>query len=302
MSDNQNVILNQKERQINFMKEGYSTPVITVSPDTSIFETLKQMQTNFVKHIVVSAKNKPLGVVTERDINRFLENDKTARAIDEVPINHVMQKNVISLVDGLDDHFVQCASRMDTFKIGCVVLTNDNGELTGIVSRTDIAKAYAVAFGGKYIIKDFMSKKVVTCRKTDSLKFALDLINRNEVSRLVVTDENGSPIGLITTNTFLTHSDYFTKDQTRSREYLLPIKKGESLTVENMLTDEILTINQEEDLASAASLMVKNKINGIPVVDNSKNLVGVISKTDIVKAFTVAGPHEQLKSKYKEMY
>ena len=302
MSDNQNVILNRNQRQSKFMKDMYSSPVITVSPQTSIFETLKQMQTNFIKHIVVAEKNKPLGVVTERDINKFLENDKTARAIDEIPINHVMQKNVISLVDGFEDHFVQCASRMDTFKIGCVVLTDDNGELIGIVSRTDIAKAYSVAFGGKYLIKDFMSKKVVTCRKTDSLKFALDLINRNEVSRLVVTDENGSPIGLVTTNTFLTHSDYFTKDETRSRDYLLPIKKGESLTVADMLTDEILTINQEEDLASAASLMVKNKINGIPVVDDSKNLVGVITKTDVVRAFTVIGPHEQLKSKYKEMY
>jgi CBS domain-containing protein len=302
MSENQNIVLNQKQWQTKFMKEGYSSPVITVNPETSIFETLKQMQTNFIKHIVVSAKNKPLGVVTERDINRFLENDKTARAIDEILIKHVMQKNVISLVDGLEDHLVQCASRMDTFKIGCVVLTDDNGELIGIVSRTDIAKTYSVAFGGKYLIKDFMSKKVVTCRRSDSLKFALDLINRNEVSRLVVTDENGLPIGLITTNTFLTHSDYFTKDQTRSRDYLLPIKKGENLTVENMLTDEILTIDQEEDLATAASLMVKNKINGLPVIDSSKNLVGVISKTDVVRAFTVVGPHEQLKSKYKELY
>ena len=76
-----------------------------------------------------------------------------------------------------------------------------------------------------------------------------------------------------------------------------PIKKGESLSVEDMLTDEILTIDQEEDLATAASLMVKNKINGIPVVDNHGNLVGVISKTDVVRAFTVVGPHEQLKSK-----
>ena len=302
MSENQNAVLNRKHHQTKFMGERYSSPVITVNPETSIFDTLKQMQTNFIKHIVVSSKNKPLGVVTERDINKFLENDKTARVIDEIPIKHVMQKNVISLVDGFEDHFVQCASRMDTFKIGCVVLVNDNGELIGVVSRTDIAKAYSVAFGGKYLIKDFMSKKVVTCRKSDSLKFALDLINRNEVSRLVVTDENGSPIGLITTNTFLTHSDYFTKNQTRSRDYLLPIKKGETLTVADMLTDEILTIDQEEDLATAAGLMVKNKINGIPAIDSSKNLVGVISKTDVVRAFTVVGPHEQLKSKYKELY
>lgn len=283
------------------MEAKYSSPVITVQPESSIFETLSQMQKNFVKRIVVAAKNKPVGIVTERDINRFLSEDKTARAVDEIPIKHVMQKNVISITDGFEDHFDQCASRMETFKIGSVVLVNDNGELTGIVSRTDLTKAYANVFGGKYHVKEFMSKKVVTCRKSDSLKFALNLMNKNEISRLVVTDENGSTVGLITTNTLLTHSDYFTKGKTRSRDYLLPINKKD-LTVAELLNEKLITINDEEDLATAASLMIKNNISGIPVVDSKKNLIGVISKTDVVKAFSIVGPHEELRSKYKEMY
>ena len=283
------------------MEAKYSSPVITVQPESSIFETLSQMQKNFVKRIVVAAKNKPVGIVTERDINRFLSEDKTVRAVDEIPIKHVMQKNVISITDGFEDHFDQCASRMETFKIGSVILVDDNGELIGIVSRTDLTKAYASVFGGKYHVKEFMSKKVVTCRKSDSLKFALNLMNKNEISRLVVTDENGSTVGLITTNTLLTHSDYFTKGKTRSRDYLLPINKKD-LTVAELLNEKLITINDEEDLATAASLMIKNNISGIPVVDSKKNLIGVISKTDVVKAFSIVGPHEELRSKYKEMY
>ena len=283
------------------MQAKYSSPVITVQPESSIFETLSQMQKNFVKRIVVAAKNKPVGIVTERDINRFLSEDKTVRAVDEIPIKHVMQKNVISITDGFEDHFDQCASRMETFKIGSVILVDDNGELIGIVSRTDLTKAYASVFGGKYHVKEFMSKKVVTCRKSDSLKFALNLMNKNEISRLVVTDENGSTVGLITTNTLLTHSDYFTKGKTRSRDYLLPINKKD-LTVAELLNEKLITINDEEDLATAASLMIKNNISGIPVVDSKKNLIGVISKTDVVKAFSIVGPHEELRSKYKEMY
>jgi CBS domain-containing protein len=259
------------------------------------------MQTNFIKHIVVAVKNTPVGIITERDINRFLEEDKTAHALDEIPIKHVMQKNVITITDGMEDHFDQCAARMETFKIGSVILVDDNGELIGIVSRTDLTKSYASVFGGKYLVKNFMNKKVVTCRKSDSLKFALSLMNKNHVSRLVVTDENGFPVGLISTNTLLTHSDYFTKGNTRSRDYLLPINR-EKLTVNDLLTDELLTINEEEDLALAASKMIKNKVGGIPVVDSNRNLVGIVSKTDVVKAFSIVGPHEELKSKYKELY
>jgi CBS domain-containing protein len=283
------------------MEKRYSSPVITVKPESSIFDALFQMQTNFVKHIVITVKNIPLGIVTERDINRFLGENKTAHAIDEIPIKHVMQKNVITITDGIEDHFDQCAARMETFKIGSVVLVNDNGELIGIVSRTDLTKSYASVFSGKYLVKNFMSKKVVTCRRSDSLKFALSLMNKNQVSRLVVTDENGYPVGLISTNTLLTHSDYFTKGNTRSRDYLLPIG-GEKLTVGDLLADELLTINEEDDLTLAASKMIKNKVGGIPVVDSKRNLIGIVSKTDVVRAFSIVGSHEELKLKYKELY
>lgn len=74
------------------MEKTYSSPVITIKPESSIFDALLQMQTNFVKHIVVSIKNIPIGIVTERDINKFLEEDKTAHAINEIPIKHVMEK------------------------------------------------------------------------------------------------------------------------------------------------------------------------------------------------------------------
>ncbi|MDH3191222.1 MAG: CBS domain-containing protein [Nitrosopumilus sp.] len=284
------------------MSKKYSSPVITVQPESSIFETLSKMQKNFVKRIVVVVKNKPVGIVTERDVNRFLGEDKTARATDEIPIKHVMQKNIIMINDGFEDHFDQCAARMKTFKIGSVILVDDSGELIGIVSRTDLVKAYANVFGGKYTVKDFMSKKTVTCRKADSIKFALSLMNKNDVSRLVVTDENGYPIGLITTNTLLIHSDYFTKGKTRSRDYLLPIDENKKITVNDLLTDELITISEEDDLAAAASLMIKNKVSGIPVIDSKRNLIGVISKTDIVNAFSIVGPHEELRIKYKEMY
>ena len=283
------------------MEKRYSSHVITIKPESSIFDALLQMQTNFVKHIVITVKNIPIGIVTERDINRFLEEDKTAHAIDEIPIKHVMQKNIITITDGMEDNFVQCAARMETFKIGSVVLVNDNGELTGIVTRTNLTKSYASVFGRKYLVKNFMSKKVVTCRKSDSLKFALSLMNKNQISRLIVTDENGYPVGLISTNTLLTHSNYFTKGNTRSRDYLLPIK-GEKLTVDDLLTDELLTINEEDDLAVAANKMIKNKVSGVPVVDSNHNLIGIVSKTDVVRAFSIVGSHEELRTKYKELY
>jgi len=278
----------------------YSTPVISVNSNSSIFEVLQKMQSNFIKRLVITDETKPLGIITERDIDKFLEDDKTARAIDEIPVKHLMQKNIVLITDGLEDDFYQCASKMKNLKIGSVILVDKNGDLSGIVSRTDVVKSYANIFGGKYLVKDFMSRKLVTCRKSDSLKFALSIMNQNKVSRLVVTDEKGLAIGLITTNTLLTHSDYFTKGHTRSRDYLLPLDKD--ATVNDLLEGNLVTIREDEDLAKAASLMIKYKISGIPVLDSNQNLIGLVSKTDVVEAFSDVLPHEQLKMKYKEMY
>ncbi|HUU47921.1 MAG TPA: CBS domain-containing protein [Nitrosopumilaceae archaeon] len=282
------------------MEKLFSSPVISVEPDSSVFEALQKMQFKFVKRLVITDGTKPLGIITERDINKFLEEDKTARAVDEIPIKHLMQKNIVLISDGLEDDYYQCASKMENLKIGSVILVDKNGDLSGIISRTDLVKTYANVFGGKYLVKDFMSKKIVTCRKSDSLKFVLSLMNNNKVSKLVVTDGTGLAIGLITTSTLLNHSDYFTRGQTRSRDYLLPLDK--EVIVNDLLEDSLVTIGENEDLAKAASLMIKYKISGIPILDSNQNLVGLISKTDIVRAFSYVMPHEQLKLRYQEMY
>lgn len=282
------------------MNKPYSTRVISLSPNSSIFEALQKMQANFVKRLVITEGTKPLGIITERDINKFLEEDKTTRAIDEIPVKHFMQKKIVIITDEFEDDFYQCASKMENLKIGSVILVDKNGNLSGIISRTDVVKSYANIFGGKYLVKDFMSSKVVTCRKSDSLKFALRLMNQNDVSKLIATDGDGSAIGLITTNTLLTHSDYFTKGNTRSRDYLLPLNK--KLIIDDLVEKNLVTCKESDDLANAASLMIKHKISGIPVLDSNQKLIGMVSKTDIVRAFSDVVPHEHLKKKYKVMY
>ena len=49
-----------------------------------------------------------------------------------------------------------------------------------------------------------------------------------------------------------------------------------------------LTISQDSDLSERTQIMAMNRINGLPVVDSSGNLVGIITKTDIVKAISTS--------------
>ena len=101
-------MINFKSKKNNTCVEKlYSTPVISVNSNSSIFEVLQKMQSNFIKRLVITDETKPLGIITERDIDKFLEDDKTARAIDEIPVKHLMQKNIVLITDGLEDDFYQ---------------------------------------------------------------------------------------------------------------------------------------------------------------------------------------------------
>lgn len=280
----------------------YSSPVLTLTEHSFIHDALVMMQTNFIKRVVVIKDKRPVGIVTERDINRFLENDNTKRTLDEVPLKEIMRKNVITVIDGQQDHLEQCASRMETFKIGSVIVTDDNGNLVGITTQTDIARSYAKMYPGKYKVKDYMTDKVFTCRHSDSLKFALEMINKNNASRLIITDNEGNVKGVITTNTFLKHSSYF-KRPSKTREYLLPNEPADNLAVSDFVKDEVLMIEPDDDLATAAHMMVRNNVGGVPVIVMQKNkLVGIVTKFDIVRAFAEVLPHRKLLEKYRTFH
>ena len=303
MTDNQYLILNRQYDEKNSMKvKLYSSPVISLEKDATIDRVLLKMQLNYIKTVLITSGKTPLGVITETDIVKFLEEDKTSRALDEIPVTELMTGKLISITGGQQDHLNQCAQRMEIFKIGAIIIRDEYGKVTGITSKTDITNAYSIMYPGKFKVKDYMTKKVTTCRKSDSLQFALNMINKNGISRLVVTDQYGIPAGIITRNTFLKHTNNFKKSSHKALDYWNPTKLSKTLPVEKLLNHDILLVDLEDDLAEAARLMIKNLVSGIPVIDKEKNLVGIITKSDVVRAFTQVESNAHLLEKYKLTY
>lgn len=278
----------------------YSSPVFTLAENDSIHDVLVLMKTNFVKRVVIIKDKRPIGIVTERDINTFLEQDTTSRALDEIKLKEIMKKNIITVSAGQQDHLSQCATRMDTFKIGSIVVVDEKGQVVGITTQTDINRHYAKLYPGKYKVRDYMTDKVITCRESDVLRFALGIMNNNKTSRLVVTDNKGNVKGIITTNDFLKHSEYFKKTTDKIRDYLLPKEASKDKKVGEFIKYEILIIEPDDDLATAADLMAKNNISGVPaIVLKNNKLAGIVTKADVVRAFSQVVVHAKLLEKYK---
>lgn len=272
----------------------YTAQVITLSPEKTIHDALQLMQKNDIKRIVVVENNLPVGIVTERDMGKFLEKDKTIRTLDQIPLDEIMSRGLVTITLGQQDHLIQCAIRMETFQISSVIVVDDDGKLIGITTKSDLVKNFANIYVGVYKVRDYMSKTVVTCRKSDSLLFALNMLNKNKVGRIVVTDNDGKPIGIITYDTFLRNSEYFKGGTHDTRNYLLQTTSAKGMNVGNVIGNELLIVESEEDLTKAAKLMVEYKVSGVPTVDNDGNLEGVISSSDIVRAYSEVETHFRL--------
>jgi CBS domain-containing protein len=55
------------------------------------------------------------------------------------------------------------------------------------------------------------------------------------------------------------------------------------LTIEKIMTRNVLTVMADTPILDAAEMMLEHKVSGLPVVDEKKNLVGIITESDIFR-------------------
>ena len=55
-------------------------------------------------------------------------------------------------------------------------------------------------------------------------------------------------------------------------------------TVKEVMVKKVITVSQHESLSKVCRLLVSQKLSGVPVIDEEKNLVGFISERDIIAA------------------
>ncbi len=110
----------------------------------------------------------------------------------------------------------------------------------------------------------------VTIDKDQRLSYALELLEKRAVERLVVV-ENGDVKGI------LTYADIADRLGV-SKVVALSIKR---LHVSSAMTDTVITVGPDDEVTDIAELMIERGMSGCPVVDNENKLVGVITKVQI---------------------
>ena len=54
------------------------------------------------------------------------------------------------------------------------------------------------------------------------------------------------------------------------------------LKVKDIMTKELITVSPATEITSAAKILLEKRINGLPVIDDSGKLVGILCQSDLV--------------------
>lgn len=129
-------------------------------------------------------------------------------------------------------------------------------------------------------VKDHMTKDPITISPDVTLSRALEIMGKNHFHRLPVV-ENGKIVGLITEGLVDRSSG---KDSTSLSIYELNYLLARTYARDIMIT-AVHTISPDAWLEEAAQTMLKYDVGVLPVVDEEKHVLGMITEKDVFKAF-----------------
>ena len=130
------------------------------------------------------------------------------------------------------------------------------------------------------LVKQKMTKTPTTTRIDMSVPDALDLMHEKKVHRLPVLDPDGNLVGIISESDLLYASPSPATTLNVWEMHALLAK----LKVEKVMTRKVITVTEDTPIEEAARIMVDKQIGGLPVL-REKDLVGIITETDIFKVF-----------------
>ena len=127
------------------------------------------------------------------------------------------------------------------------------------------------------LVKNWMSTQIQTVKEEDSLAHVIEVMRKYEI-RILPVMHNGQIVGII--------SDRDVK-KVSIPEHVPPgtiFSENHTLSAGSVMTKGAISVSPLHTVEEAAELLLVNKISGVPVLDESRKLVGIITQSDLFRA------------------
>lgn len=150
--------------------------------------------------------------------------------------------------------------------------------------------------------RDIMSKMAISVTEQQTLQEAIELMARHNVSGLPVTGERQMLVGIISNSDIIRYSQQvnivplmdlsgWISPHTNIVD-MASLRKGIDLlvntTVGSIMKKKVFTAPENTDILDLARLMSQRKINRIPILDQNRKLIGLVTRTDLIKSLVKA--------------
>jgi CBS domain-containing protein len=264
---------------------------ITIPPNTSILDARDILLRHRIGRLIIEFNKKPVGIITEKDIAKSVS-IFSRKPIGKILVRDIMSKNLVTVT--LEATIHDCAKQMKKHGISSVIVVNSKHKLVGVVTKTDLVSTFLVQSTASLQISKIMSKKVITVSPDESIFETESVLFNNEIRRVVVV-KNKIPVGIITYRDFIPAKTF-----DMHREFTDPAEREEisqnsqinefnvnrlsyllTFSARDIMTKNPFVVYPDDVVYTAAILMIRHDISGIPVIKNKK-LVGIVTKSDIV--------------------
>ena len=143
-------------------------------------------------------------------------------------------------------------------------------------------------------VRDIMTQDVLTVTAETSVNDVAKLLGQRDISGVPVIDDQRRVIGIITEldlivrNTrlemphFIEVLDWGRIPLERPGHLRERLKHILGTEARDVMTEKVTTIGPDASIEDLAELMVKQRVNPVPVVDEQDGLIGIVSRADLV--------------------
>jgi len=264
---------------------------ITIENSDSILKAMTRMIDLKKSRLLTTNKSgKITGIITEKDIGFFLLLNYSEKNLAEIPVSSI-EKTLIE-VSG-PTPIKDAAEIITSKKIGSLGVSSS--DTIGIVTKTDLVHYYLQHYVGHKRVGDAMTVSYSSMHLDDPLYKIVSKMIDDKVSRLIIKDKEDAVKGIVTFRDLFRVSMTLGKDSEvldnsdpvisvifPRKGFLSQSGFGGTTFAKDIMTPNIITVDYNDDLVMACTVMIDENINGVGVLINDQ-LSGIISKTDIVR-------------------
>jgi len=262
---------------------------ISILRNSTISDAIRMLLNTKISRLIVIDNGKHVGIITEKDIGLFLFSETTKQGLDDIPITKIMRpiEFVDQKINLKDSAKIMIEKGISSLAIG------ENGEVKGIITKSDLVRFVVENFSDKKKVIDFMTHDYEFTHTAAPLYKVVRKMLEKKISRIIVKNQNEEPVGIISFRDLFrisielgSEEDYsgFNLSDNIRRGFLSKEGFGNISLARDVMTKELITVKFNEDLAIACKILMENNVSGLVVLDGNDTISGIFSKTDVTRA------------------